>query len=53
MMIMVVIKMQQLSWSSQMRYGKNHNDLKYDIKCIELNQNYYIICLIETMKEKK
>ena len=35
-----------------MRYGKNHNDLRYDIRYIELNQNYYIICLTETISEK-
>jgi hypothetical protein len=35
-----------------MRYEKTHQNLRYDIKCIELNQNFYIICLTETMKEK-
>jgi hypothetical protein len=35
-----------------MRYEKTHQNLRYDIKCIVLNQNFYIICLTETMKEK-
>jgi hypothetical protein len=41
--IMVFLKYDGNYHSEVKRNGKTHKDLRYDIKCIELNQNYYII----------
>ena len=55
MMIMVVMIYAATAIWNQMEYGKTHKDprynLSYDIKCIESNQNYYIICITETERE--
>jgi hypothetical protein len=44
--------MQQLSYEVKQDMGGPIKTWRCDVKCVKLNQNYYIICLPETLKEK-